>query len=78
MPRLPPLGSEGKPAQKFNLFAYLLAGMAGMFLLLLANQAMNDLHRELEKRTFERYNTLHERLLPFVAAKRFLLSSSFR
>jgi ABC-type multidrug transport system permease subunit len=61
--------SEAKPEQKFNLFAYLLAGMAGMFLLMLANQAMNDLHRELEKRTFERYTTLHERLLPFVAGK---------
>ncbi len=62
-------GSEQKSEQKSNLFAYLLAGMAGMFLLLLANQAMNDLHRELEKRTFERYTTLHERLFPFVGAK---------
>jgi ABC-type multidrug transport system permease subunit len=64
-----PANSELTPAPKFNLFAYLLAGMAGMFLLLLANQAMNDLHRELEKRTFERYTTLHDRLLPFVAGK---------
>jgi len=61
--------TEGKPAPKFNLFAYLLAGMTGMFLLMLANQAMNDLHRELEKRTLERYSTLHERLLPFVTSK---------
>jgi hypothetical protein len=62
-------GPDGKPALKFNLFAYLLAGMAGMFLLLLVNQAMTDLHRELEKRTFERYHTLHDDLLPFVAGK---------
>jgi ABC-type multidrug transport system permease subunit len=60
---------ESNPAPKFNLFAYLLAGMAGMFLLLLANQAMADLHREVDKRTFERYITLHDRLLPFVAGK---------
>jgi ABC-type multidrug transport system permease subunit len=64
-----PSNPEIKPAPKFNLFAYMLAGMAGMFLLLLANQAMNDLHRELEKRTFERYHTLHVRLFPFVAGK---------
>jgi ABC-type multidrug transport system permease subunit len=40
-----------------------------MFLLLLASQGMTDLHREVWKRTFERYNTLHDRLLPFVAGK---------
>ncbi len=62
-------GPEDKPAPKFNLFAYLLAGMAGMFLLMLAGQGMTDLHRELWKRTFERYHTLHDRLLPFVAGK---------
>jgi ABC-type multidrug transport system permease subunit len=62
-------GQEAKPAPKFSLFAYLLVGLAGMFLLMLANQAMNDLHREVWKRTFERYNTLHENLLPFVMGK---------
>jgi ABC-type multidrug transport system permease subunit len=62
-------GAEAKPAPKFNLFAYLLVGLAGMFLLMLANQGMNDLHREVWKRTFERYNTLHENLLPFVMGK---------
>jgi len=62
-------GPEGKPAPKFNLFAYLLVGLAGMFLLMLANQGMTDLHREVWKRTFERYNTLHDNLLPFVAGK---------
>jgi ABC-type multidrug transport system permease subunit len=62
-------GSVTKSTPKFNLFAYLLVGMAGMFLLMLANQGMTDLHRELWKRTFERYNTLHEHILPFVAGK---------
>ena len=62
--------SAGKKAEaKFNLFAYLLPGMAGMFLLMLASQGMTDLHRELWRRTFERYHTLRERLLPFVVGK---------
>jgi ABC-type multidrug transport system permease subunit len=59
--------SKGGPA--FNLFAYLLAGMAGMFLLFLASNAMADLHRELRNRTFARYQTMRRRLLPFVAGK---------
>jgi hypothetical protein len=59
----------GKAEPKFNLFAYLLPGMAGMFLLMLASQGMTDLHRELWRRTFERYHTLRERLLPFVVGK---------
>ena len=61
--------SGGKAAPKFNLFAYMSVAMAGMFLLMLAGQGMADLHRELSRRTFERYHTLHERLLPFVAGK---------
>ena len=62
-------GAEVKSAPKFNLFAYLLVGLAAMFLLMLASQGMSDLHREVWKRTFERYNTLHEQLLPFVMGK---------
>jgi len=62
-------GAAANAAPKFNFFAYLLAGMAGMFLLMLASQGMTDLHRELARRTFERYHTLHDRLLPFVAGK---------
>jgi ABC-2 type transport system permease protein len=30
---------------------------------------MNDLHREVWKRTFERYHTMHNQLLPFVMGK---------
>jgi ABC-2 type transport system permease protein len=62
-------GATNPSAPKFNLFAYLLVGLSGMFLLMLANQAMSDLHRELFRRTFERYHTLHDRLFPFVAGK---------
>jgi ABC-2 type transport system permease protein len=47
----------------------LLAGMAGMFLLFLANNGMSDLHREMRQGTLERFHTLHQQLLPFVAGK---------
>ena len=40
-----------------------------MFLLFLAGTGMTDLHRELRMRTFARYHTLHQHLLPFVAGK---------
>ncbi|MGO8835840.1 MAG: ABC transporter permease [Limisphaerales bacterium] len=53
----------------FNIFGYLLVGMAAMFLLFLAGNGMADLHRELRHRTFERYHTLRQQLLPFVASK---------
>ena len=53
----------------FNLFGYLLAGMSAMFLLFLAGNGMSDLNRELHQRTFERYHTLRQQLLPFVAGK---------
>jgi ABC-2 type transport system permease protein len=62
-------GGAPKTGPAFNLFGYLLVGMAGMFLLFLASNAMADLHHEVRQRTFERYHTLHQRLLPFVAAK---------
>jgi hypothetical protein len=45
--------TEKKPAKKESptagIFAYLLVGMAGMFLLFLASNAMTDLHRELRR-----------------------------
>ena len=40
-----------------------------MFLLFLASNAMTDLHRELRQRTFERYQTMREQLLPFIVGK---------
>ncbi len=60
---------KGASDSGFNLFAFILPGMAGMFLLFLASNAMTDLHRELRFRTLERYHTLQERLFPFVAGK---------
>lgn len=63
-----------KPAAKKSnspseIFGYLLLGMAGLFLLFLANNAMTDLHREIRQRTLARYHTLHQHLTPFVASK---------
>jgi ABC-2 type transport system permease protein len=52
-----------------SVFGYLLTGMAGMFLLFLASNAMTDLHREIRQRTLARYHTLHHQLSPFVAGK---------
>ena len=52
-----------------GVFSYILVGMAGMFLLFLANNAMTDLHREVRQRTFARYHTMHHQLTPFVAGK---------
>jgi ABC-2 type transport system permease protein len=40
-----------------------------MFLLFLAGNAMSDLYRELRQRTFERYQTLRDSLVPFLASK---------
>jgi hypothetical protein len=51
------------------IFGYLLLGMSAMFLLFLGQNAMTDLHRELRLRTFERYQTLHQQLWPFVFGK---------
>lgn len=58
-----------KKGPAFNLFAFLLAGLAAMFLLFLAQNAMGDLQRELQQRTFERFHTLRQQLLPFVTGK---------
>lgn len=61
--------NESKPGPGFNLFGYLLVGLATMFFLFLATNGMADLQRELAQGTFERYHTLRHRLWPFLAAK---------
>jgi ABC-type multidrug transport system permease subunit len=61
--------STKKDSPAAGIFAYLLVGMAGMFLLFLASNAMTDLHRELRLRTLARYHTLHDKLTSFLAAK---------
>jgi hypothetical protein len=53
----------------FNLFGYLLLGMAAMFLLFLGGTGIADLHRELEQRTFARFQTVRLSPAPFLVAK---------
>ena len=53
----------------FNIFAFLLPGMAAMFLMFLADHAIRDLYHENQARTLDRFRTLHDRLLPFVISK---------
>jgi len=53
----------------FNLFGYLLLGMAAMFLLFLGGVGIGDLHREIELRTLERFQTVRNSLAPFLVAK---------
>ncbi len=64
-----PEASHPKAATSTNIFAYLLIGLAAMFLLFLANNAMTDLHREIRLRTFERYQTMRQTLWPFIFGK---------
>lgn len=53
----------------YNIFGYLLFGMAAMFLLFLGSVGMGDLHREIELRTLARFQTLHVSLTSFIASK---------
>jgi len=66
-------GATKSTAKKENpatgVFAFLLTGMAAMFLLFLASNAMTDLHREVQQRTFARYHTMHQQLATFVGGK---------
>lgn len=62
-------GGKPKSGPSVNIFGYLLAGMAAMFLLFIAANGLSDLHREVRLHTFERYHTLRHALAPFVAGK---------
>jgi ABC-type multidrug transport system permease subunit len=53
----------------FNIFGYLLPGLAAMFLLFLGEKASRDLHKETEQRTLQRFGTLHSGMGPFLASK---------
>jgi len=64
-----PRSGISKRGASFNIFAYILVGLLGMFLLFIAGTGMKDLYRETRYRTFERYHTVRHSLLPFVAGK---------
>lgn len=60
------------PAAKgpgFNMFTFLLPGLAGMFLLFLAEVSVRDVYYEIRVRTFERFCTLPQSVRLFVSGK---------
>ena len=62
--------TSAKPAESGDeVFRFLVAGMAAMFLLYLIDHAMRDLYRELRARTLERFQTIHQGLVAFIAGK---------
>jgi len=62
-------GKKFQPNQRSSVFAYLLVGISAMFLLFIGQTAMTDLHREVKLRTFERYQTMHQRIWLFILGK---------
>lgn len=52
-----------------NIFAFLLPGLASMFLLFLADHSIRDLYREGTAKTLDRFRTFHHNLLPMVWSK---------
>lgn len=73
----PPLVTYGKETKEkartgqeaSNIFAYVLPGLAAMFLLFLADHGVRDLYREIHAHTFDRFRTLHIRLMPLIGSK---------
>lgn len=64
------VAGEAKQNQNFgDVFAYILPGMASMFLLFIADSAIRDLYREIKARTLDRYRTLRVGLTEFVGSK---------
>lgn len=52
-----------------NIFAFLLPGLAAMFLLYLADNAVRDIYREVEAGTLDRFRTMRPGLLDWVVSK---------
>lgn len=65
----PPASGTTGGGSVADVFAFLMVGLSGMFLLMLADNAMRDLYREMRFRTLERFSTLREGLTVFVASK---------
>lgn len=53
----------------FNLFAFLLPGLASMFLLFTADSAIRDLYKEVENKTFNRFRSINQNVMLFVTSK---------
>jgi len=61
--------AAGAKGPAWSVFAFLLAGMVAMFVLYLIDHGMRDIYRELRLHTLERFKTIHEGLLAFLAGK---------
>lgn len=63
-------GGETKKQQPMaEVFAFILPGMASMFLMFIADTSLRDIFREIKFRTFDRFRTMHHKLLVFIASK---------
>lgn len=64
-------GADAEESQGpgFSVFAFLLVGMGGMFMLFVADRAVRDLYQELKVHTLERFHTYRESLTVFVVSK---------
>ena len=66
----PPSVQTPKPKSSvFNIFAYILPGMASAFLLFIADQSMRDFHREVRMKTLDRQRTVGAGAGMFVIGK---------
>ncbi|HAV64460.1 MAG TPA: hypothetical protein DCY13_19090 [Verrucomicrobiales bacterium] len=63
----PETGEERRPLAQ--VFAFMLPGMASMFLLFIADSSLRDLFREVKFRTLDRFRTMHDRLMTFILSK---------
>lgn len=60
---------EEESGPRVNVFAYILPGLASMFLFFMADGAIRDLYREVEKKTFNRFRTFNQNVLVFISSK---------
>lgn len=67
-------GSEEEEGD-FNLYSWLFAGMAGMFLLMISNSLTSDIYREARFGTLSRFVTLHDGLWALITGKIVLVAA---
>jgi ABC-type multidrug transport system permease subunit len=64
-----PVQPQKAKAGMFNIFAYILPGMASAFLLFIADQSMRDFHREVRMKTLDRQRTIGAGAGMFITGK---------
>lgn len=68
-PADPGIASSRRTGSRSSVFAFLLPGLASMFLLFLGNTAMSDFRREFQQHTLARLRTLRPGVWAFVSSK---------